>query len=64
MGRIKTALVKRVSMKLVKEHRSQLKDNFEDNKKIVDELADIPSLKIRNIVAGYVTRIIKNKQEV
>lgn len=64
MGRIKTALAKRISMKLVKEHRNQLKDNFEENKKIVDELADFPSLKIRNIVAGYVTRIIKNKREI
>lgn len=64
MGRIKTALTKRISMKLVREHRSQLKNNFEENKKIVDELVDIPSTKIRNIVAGYVTRLIKSKQEI
>ncbi|MBW2992553.1 30S ribosomal protein S17e [Candidatus Woesearchaeota archaeon] len=64
MGRIKTALAKRVALKLVREHRSELKDSFEENKKIVDELVDMPSPKIRNIVAGYVTRIIKNKQEI
>jgi len=64
MGRIKTALTKRIALKLVREHRNQLKDNFEDNKKIVNELADISSRKIRNIIAGYVTRIIKNKQEI
>jgi small subunit ribosomal protein S17e len=63
MGRIKTALTKRIALKLVREYRSQMKDNFEDNKKVVDELVDMPSHKIRNIVAGYVTRIIKNKQE-
>jgi small subunit ribosomal protein S17e len=63
MGRIKTKLAKRVALKLVREYRSQLKDNFEDNKKIVDELAEVPSHKIRNIIAGYITRIIKNKQE-
>jgi small subunit ribosomal protein S17e len=64
MGRIKTKLAKRVALRLVKEYRSQMRDNFEDNKKIVDELADVPSHKIRNVIAGYVTRIIKNKQEI
>lgn len=63
MGRIKTKLAKRVALKLVREYRSQLKDNFEDNKKIVDELVEVPSHKIRNVIAGYITRIIKNKQE-
>ena len=63
MGRIKTKLANRVALKLVREYRSQLKDNFEDNKKIVDELVEVPSHKIRNIIAGYITRIIKNKQE-
>jgi len=63
MGRIKTALAKRVTMKLIKNHRALLKDNFEDNKKIVNELVDMPSRKLRNVVAGYVTRIIKTKRE-
>jgi small subunit ribosomal protein S17e len=64
MGRIKTKMTKRVALRLVKEYRSQMRDNFEDNKKIVDELADVPSQKIRNIIAGYITRIIKKKQEI
>ena len=64
MGRIKTALTKRIALKLVREHRSQLKDNFEENKKIVNELAEVSSHKIRNVIAGYVTRIIKRKQEI
>lgn len=64
MGRIKTAFVKRITKKLVSENRDQFKENFEENKKIVGELADIPSLKLRNVIAGYVTRIIKSKQEV
>ena len=63
MGRIKTALAKRISMKLMRQHRNQLKDNFEDNKKVVDELVDMPSIKIRNVVAGYVTRLVKTKKE-
>lgn len=62
MGRIKTTLVKRVSNVLVREHRKDLKKNFEDNKKIVDELASIPSKKLRNVIAGYVTRLMKREE--
>ena len=63
VGRIKTKLVKRVTMKIIDEHSDKLKDNFEDNKKVLSDLADFPSKKIRNIVAGYATRIMKNREE-
>ncbi len=64
MGRIKTALVKRVSNELINEHRDKFKDDFDDNKKIVEELADLPSKKLRNVIAGHITKLIKNKEEV
>ena len=41
MGRIKTTLVKRTGIKLFRENRSKIKDKFEDNKKLVNELNDI-----------------------
>ena len=63
MGRIKTKLIKRISLNIFKRHNDELKDNFEENKKLVAEFADIPSKKIRNIIAGYVTRLAKQKQE-
>ncbi|MDP7323506.1 MAG: 30S ribosomal protein S17e [Candidatus Woesearchaeota archaeon] len=56
MGRIKTQLLKRITNKIIRDHKDKVKDNFEDNKKVVTELADIPSKKHRNIIAGYVTR--------
>ncbi len=62
MGRIKTQLIKRVSIKLVKEHRHEFKDNFEENKGIVEKFADIPSKKLRNVIAGYVTRLVKQEE--
>lgn len=62
MGRIKTMLTKRVTNQLVKEHASDFKTNFEENKKIVERFADIPSKKLRNTIAGYVTRQIKRSQ--
>lgn len=61
MGRIKTKLVKRVTFELIERHGDKLKKTFEENKKIIGELAELPSKKIRNIVAGYVTRVMKSK---
>ena len=63
MGRIKTKLVKRESLNIFKKHAEALKDNFEENKEQVSRFADIPSKKIRNIIAGYVTRLVKQKQD-
>ncbi len=62
MGRIKTTQVKRISQKLVSEHRDKFKQDFEGNKKIVDGLLDVPSKKLRNVIAGYVTRLVKQKE--
>jgi len=61
MGRIKTTLLKRTGKKLYSEHKDEFKDEFEGNKKIVDDLVDVQSKKLRNIIAGYVTRLVKKK---
>ena len=61
MGRIKTQLVKRITNELLKHHKEVFKTDFEENKKLVTELADIPSKKHRNTIAGYVTRKVKAK---
>jgi len=64
MGRIKTKLVKRATNKLVEKHRQDFKDNFEENKKLVSKFADISSTKIRNVIAGYVTRLMNAKKDI
>jgi len=64
MGRIKTVLVKRITHDLVKAHREDFKADFEANKKLVSRYASVPSNKLRNTIAGYVTRILKEKQEI
>jgi len=61
MGRIKTALIKRVTNKLVQQNRDDFKKDFGSNKKLVTEFADVKSKKIRNVIAGYVTRLINAK---
>jgi small subunit ribosomal protein S17e len=63
MGRIKTTQIKRISQKLFKEHKDEFKPDFVKNKKVVSDLIDTPSKKLRNIVAGYVTRLSKNQEK-
>ena len=63
MGRIKTKLTKRIAEELISKHGDNLTTDFEKNKKLVEQYVDFPSKKIRNIVAGYVVRILRKKQE-
>lgn len=63
MGRIKTQMIKRMTFELMKNHRDKFTVLFEDNKKAVSGLLDDTSKKIRNAVAGYVTRLMKTGEE-
>jgi small subunit ribosomal protein S17e len=57
MGRIKTQKVKRITMKLYEEHADEFQTGFLENKKIVENFIDSPSKKLRNLIAGYITRL-------
>ena len=61
MGRIKTVLVKRIAEKLVKEHGQEFTSEFEKNKALVEKYTNVTSSKMRNIIAGYTARLIKQK---
>lgn len=63
MGRIKTQPVKRITNQIVKEHRGELKKDFNENKKIVEQFVEIRSKKLRNSIAGYATRLAKKEEE-
>ena len=62
MGRIKTMLVKRTTVELLEKHNSEFSGDFTQNKTKVSMFINAPSKKIRNIIAGYITRL-KKKQE-
>ncbi|MBI4016636.1 MAG: 30S ribosomal protein S17e [Candidatus Aenigmarchaeota archaeon] len=62
MGRIKTQLIKRLTFQLMKKHKDDFKQSFEENKKIVEQFLDSDNKKIRNTIAGYVTRLVKTKE--
>ena len=63
MGRIKTMLIKRVTLELVKRHRGQLGTEFQHNKEVIARVTKTNSNKIRNIIAGYATRLMRKAQQ-
>jgi len=62
MGRIKTKLIKRVAFDLMESHRDKLAADFEHNKAAIQGMLDNPNKKLRNSIAGYVTRLMKTKE--
>jgi len=56
MGRIRPTYIKRVAIELVDKYPNAFNADFENNKVMVDNLTDVYSVKMRNRIAGYVTR--------
>ncbi len=62
MGRIKTQQIKRVTKQLMKEHGNEFKKDFSENKELVGQFVNVKSKKLRNTIAGYVTRLTKTRE--
>ena len=62
MGRIKTMLIKRTTEELMVKHGDEFTTTFDENKLILGGKAKISSKKMRNIIAGYATRLKKNSK--
>ncbi len=59
MGKVRIELVKRASKELVGKYPERFTADFEENKQFLKEINFTSSKKIRNRVAGYITRIMK-----
>ncbi len=59
MGRVRPRYIKSLARRLLEVYPDKFSDDFETNKKVVAELADIPSKTVRNKVAGEITRMVK-----
>ncbi|MFQ6095655.1 MAG: 30S ribosomal protein S17e [Candidatus Bathyarchaeia archaeon] len=57
MGNVRPEKVKKIAHELVRRYPRKFTSNFEENKKIVMSVANIPSTKLRNRIAGYITRL-------
>jgi small subunit ribosomal protein S17e len=61
MGRIKTQLTKRTTEEIMAEHGQDFTTDFNENKKVLDSKVRVSSKKLRNIIAGYSTRLKKRE---
>ncbi len=62
MGTVKPTYIKKLGKQLLREV-NEFTDDFDVNKKIVDEHTNIESKGIRNRIAGYITHKKKGKGE-
>lgn len=63
MGRIKTTPIKRLTNQLVKVYPTAFKKDFDENKQLVNAYVSTKSKKMRNVIAGYVTRLTRKTAE-
>lgn len=61
MGRIKQTYLKRVAKSLMEAHPGEFSADFNHNKVKVAELTTVQSKSIRNKIAGYLSRVMKQK---
>merc|ERR1711907_113753 len=59
MGRVRTKTVKRASRIIIEKYYPKLGLDFQTNKRITEEVAVLPSKKMRNKIAGYVTHLMR-----
>ncbi len=63
MGKVRTTLVKRTARKLLEKYPDLFTGDFEHNKRVVSELIEYRSKKLRNQIAGYITHLVNRKRK-
>lgn len=58
LGNVRPEKIKKIARELIKKYPDKFTTNFEENKKILSSLAAFPSIRLRNSVAGYITRLM------
>ncbi len=61
MGKRRTSSVSRIAIRLIKDYPERFTNNYDENKKVLDELIYFPSKVLRNKVAGYIVRLKKGE---
>jgi len=56
MGNIRPTYIKRVAIEIEKKFPDMVSDDFDANKELVAKMTDVLTKKMRNRIAGYLTR--------
>ncbi|KAJ7113675.1 40S ribosomal protein S17 [Mycena crocata] len=63
MGRVRTKTTKRASRVLIEKYYPRLTLDFHTNKRIIDEVAVVPTKRLRNKISGFTTHLMKRIQK-
>ena len=61
MGKVRTERVKKVARELLKRYPDKFTADFDENKRIVETLTKGSSIKLRNRIAGYISRLVSSR---
>lgn len=63
MGKVRTETIKKYANKIYDQFPEKFTLEFENNKNILKEFTIYNSKHFRNRIAGYITRILRNKMQ-
>ncbi|KAA0002470.1 MAG: 30S ribosomal protein S17e [Thermoplasmata archaeon] len=62
MGNVRPMYIKRVALELVQRFPDIFSDDFQSNKKFVEQYTSIKSKMVRNRIAGYIAKIMEKPE--
>lgn len=63
MGRVRQTYVKRLAKDLVEADEDRFSEDFDENKEELKETEEFSSKKLRNRTAGYIVRVLQNRDQ-
>ena len=63
MGKVRNKTIKKSARVIIEKYYTKLTYDFDTNKRICEEVAIIPSKKLRNKIAGFVTHLMRRIQK-
>jgi small subunit ribosomal protein S17e len=61
LGSIRPTYVKAAARRLMQYYPDEFTDDFETNKRLVEQYTDVQTKTVRNRIAGYLVRLVKQE---